>query len=117
MKTKNLTLQDVTKDELINYFFTPSGLGGGFDIPAQVDQFLVWVGRIRREKLNGAYNEATTSAIEALKKYVELTKQSLDEKDINKSLALMNKADKYYAIWEKAMKKGQKFEKQMEESW
>lgn len=31
---KELTIQDATKDELIQYFFTPDGFGGGFRIPA-----------------------------------------------------------------------------------
>lgn len=41
--SKKLTIQDATKQELIEFMFAPAGMGGGFGIPVPKDNFILWL--------------------------------------------------------------------------
>lgn len=101
---KELTIQDATKDELIQYFFTPDGFGGGFRIPAAKDSFLLWLKQKRDGELLDAINTSIDASQKALHEYIELVKQMNDEKDIDRKLEIAEKADKAYERYEKAEK-------------
>ena len=101
---KELTIQDATKDELIQYFFTPDGFGGGFRIPAAKDSFLLWLKQKRDGELLDAIDTSIDASQKALHEYIELVKQMNDEKDIDRKLELAEKADKAYERYEKAEK-------------
>lgn len=101
---KELTIQDATKDELIQYFFTPDGFGGGFRIPAAKDSFLLWLKQKRDGELLDAIDTSIDASQKALHEYIELVKQMNDEKDIDRKLEIAEKADKAYERYEKAEK-------------
>lgn len=101
---KELTIQDATKDELIQYFFTPDGFGGGFRIPAAKDSFLLWLKQKRDGELLDAIDASIDASQKALHEYIELVKQMNNEKDIDRKLEIAEKADKAYERYEKAEK-------------
>lgn len=101
---KELTIQDATKDELIQYFFTPDGFGGGFRIPAAKDSFLLLLKQKRDGELLDAIDTSIDASQKALHEYIELVKQMNDEKDIDRKLEIAEKADKAYERYEKAEK-------------
>lgn len=59
--SKKLTIEDATKAELIQYFFTPSGFGGGNTIPCRQDNFLLWL----KQKRDGELLDAIDTSIDA----------------------------------------------------
>jgi hypothetical protein len=71
---KELTIQDATKDELIQYFFTPSGFGGGNTIPCRQDNFLLWLKQKRDGETMDAIETSMDASQKALHEYVELVK-------------------------------------------
>lgn len=107
-KITNVTMEDVTKDELIQYFFVPEGCGGAFRIPANKDAFLAWV----ENKRNGALLEAGQTAQDAAKKslneYVSLVKKANGEKDVVKKRRIFDDADAAYKRYERFMAQADK---------
>ena len=117
MKTKNLSVYDATKEELIQYFFQPQGFGGGYRIPAMKDNFLLWLQRKRTGELITA-QEATIDASEkALKEYIQYVKEANDEPDLDKKLELFEKANKAYKRYEAANKNYNSLDKQIMSSY
>lgn len=113
MKTKNLTVYDATKEELIQYFFQPKGFGGGYRIPAMKDNFLLWLQQKRTGELITA-QEATIDASEkALEEYIQYVREANDEPDLDKKLELFEKADKAFKRYEAATKKYDSLDKQI----
>lgn len=110
---KELTIQDATKDELIQYFFTPDGFGGGFRIPAAKDSFLLWLKQKRDGELLDAIDTSIDASQKALHEYIELVHQMNDEKDIDKKLEIAEKANQAYERYEKAEKRQAKLEKKL----
>lgn len=104
---KELTIQDATKDELIQYFFTPDG----FRIPAAKDSFLLWLKQKRDGELLDAIDTSIDASQKALHEYIELVKQMNDEKDIDRKLEIAEKAEKAYERYEKAEKACERYEK------
>lgn len=113
---KELTIQDATKDELIQYFFTPDGFGGGFRIPAAKDSFLLWLKQKRDGELLDAIDTSIDASQKALHEYIELVKQMNDEKDIDRKLEIAEKADKAYKRYEKAEKAYERYEKEVKDN-
>ena len=111
--SKKLTIDDATKEELIQYFFTPDGFGGGFRIPAAKDNFLLWLKQKRDEELLDAQEASIDASQKALHEYIDLVKQMNDEKDIEKKLAIAEKANKAYERYEKAEKRYRGIEKKL----
>ena len=110
---KELTIQDATKDELIQYFFTPDGFGGGFRIPAAKDSFLLWLKQKRDGELLDAQEASIDASQKALHEYIDLVKQMNDEKDIEEKLAIAEKANKAYERYEQAEKRYRSIEKKL----
>lgn len=101
---KNLTVNDATKEELIQYFFVPEGMGGGFRIPAMKDSFLLWLNNKRNGELLTAYEQTTEAMQQALHKYISLIHEANDEPDIEKKIAKLNEADEAYKRYDKMCK-------------
>ncbi len=93
-------IEDATKEELIQYFFGVEGLGGGFRIGADKDRFLIWLERKRTKTLLDAQDTATEASQKSLQEYIQYIKEANDEKDIEKKLALFQKANKAYKKYE-----------------
>jgi DNA-binding transcriptional regulator GbsR (MarR family) len=110
---KELTIQDATKDELIQYFFAPDGFEGGFRNPCSQDDFLLWLKLKRDSKLQDAIDENIDACQKALSEYIELVKQMNEEKDIKKKLEIAEKANKAYERFEKADNDKKKLEKKL----
>lgn len=110
---KKLTVDDATKDELIQYFFQPEGFGGGYRIPAMVDKFLIWL----QHKRNGDLLNATEALIDesqkALSDYIDLVKQMNDEPDLDKKLEIAELANKAYERYEIAEKRYASLDKKL----
>ena len=102
-KITNITMDDVTKEELIQYFFVPDGCGGGFRIPADKVEFLVWVENKRNGTLLEAGQTAQDAAMKNLNEYVSLVKKANDEKDIVKKLRIFDEANAAYKRYERFM--------------
>ena len=101
---KKYTMEDATKDDLIEYFF--NSISGGFRIPAAEDQFLLWLQRKRSGILLESYETATEAAQKALQEYVRLVHEFIDEPDIDKKIALHEEADRQYERYQKFSKQG-----------
>ena len=115
MGFKNLKVTDATKDELITYFFQPKGFGGGYRIPALKDEFLLWLYKKRSGELYEGVNSAIEESQSAMHQYLDYVKQANAEKDIEKKLALFDKANKAYERYEKAEARYKKLDKKYEE--
>lgn len=96
---KPLTIQDATKAELIEYFFSP--ISGGFRIGADQLKFLLWLENHRREKNYKKYSDLQDAATESLDQYVELLEQAKDEPDGAKKLDILTAANRYFKQYEK----------------
>ena len=86
---KKLTLDDATKEELIQYFFVPEGMGGGFRIPEMKDSVLLWLNNKRNGELLTAYEQTTEAMQQALHKYISLIHEANDEPDMKDRLKFM----------------------------
>ena len=113
MSKKKLTIEDATKAELIQYFFQPDGFGGGFRIPALKDRFLLWLKQKRDRELLDAQEATIDASQKALHEYVELVKQMNDEKDLDKKLAIAEKANEAYARYERSEKRYRAIDKKL----
>ena len=102
-KITNVTMEDVTKNELIQYIFVPEGCGGAFRIPANKDAFLAWVENKRNGTLLEAGQTAQDAAMKNLNEYVSLVKKANDEKDIVKKLRIFDEANAAYKRYERFM--------------
>jgi len=105
---KNLTVNDATKEELIQYFFVPEGMGGGFRIPAMKDSFLLWLNKKRNGELLTAYEQSSEAMQQSLHEYIRLIREANDEPDIEKKIAKLNEADEAYVRYEKIRKHHEK---------
>lgn len=110
---KKLTIQDATKAELIQYFFQPGGFGGGWQIPARRDSFLLWLEHKRNGELLDAQEASIDASQKALEEYVNLVKLMNDEPDIEKKLEICEMANKAYKRYEKAEKQYQDIDKKL----
>lgn len=117
MKTKNLTISDATKEELLEYFFKPEGMGGGFTITAPQDKFLLWLKTRRAKECLDAMDKATNKGLVALKESVRLNKEAATETDVDKLISLSAKADELYRTFEKYDKEAQMYMKKADEVW
>lgn len=107
-KITNITMDDVTKEELIQYFFVPDGCGGGFRIPADKVEFLVWVENKRNGTLLEAGQTAQDAAMKNLNEYVRLIKKANDESDTVKKLRIFDEANAAYKRYERFMAQADK---------
>lgn len=110
MKTRNLTLQDATKEELIEYFFMPEDFGGGYRIPASKDRFLLWLKQKRTGKLLTIMEASQSEAQSHLNKYLQYVKEANDEPDINRKLDIFEKANEEYRLYERCTKAYEKYD-------
>ena len=115
MSKKKLTVYDATKEELIQYLFSP--FDGGFRIPEQADRFLLWLRKKRADELLKSYEDATEESNKALKQYIGFVKQANEESDIDKKLELLSKANTAYERYEKMEKIAEKTDKKLEDVW
>lgn len=114
---KKLTIQDATKDELIQYFFTCDYFGGGYRIQADKEKFLIWLRQKRRGELLDAQDKSAETLEKALYEYIDYVKQANDTKDLNKKLELFTKSNEAYERYEKASKQYDKLGKKIDESF
>lgn len=117
MKNKKLTIQDATKEELIQYFFTSDGFGGGYRIPAMKDQFLLWLQKKRSDEFLGAADASLEESQNALHEYIDCVKNMNDAVDVEEKLKWAEKGNKAYERYEKANKAYDKFLKKANEVW
>ena len=113
---KKYTLNDATKDELIQYFFTPEGFGGGYRINADKERFLIWLARKRSGELLDAQDQTIDASQKALGEYVDFVRKANNEPDIDKKLDLLDKANKAYERYEKANKKYESIDKKLKKA-
>lgn len=115
--SKKLTVQDATKQELIEFMFAPAGMGGGFAIPVPKDSFILWLQKKRSKEFCDSAEEAAEASNKALKSYIDLVRQANDEPDLSKKIALLEKGNKAYEQYEKYSKEYNKLSKKAEEVW
>jgi len=115
--SKKLTVQDATKQELIEFLFMPAGMGGGFAIPVPKDRFILWLQKKRSKEFCDSAKEAAEASNKALKSYIDLVRQANDEPDLDKKLALYAKGNEAYEKYEKYSKKYDKLSKKADEVW
>ena len=112
---KKLTINDATKEELIQYFFSSDYFGGGYRIPALKDKFLLWLTQKRGGELVTAQEASLDASQKALHEYVDYVRKFSDEKDLDKKLEWANKANTAYERYEKANKQYDKLGKKYDE--
>lgn len=110
-----MTVNDATKEELIQYFFNP--LAGGNRIPADKDRFLLWLKQKRDGELLDVMDQSAEASQKALHEYIDFVKQANNEKDIERKLELFEKANEAYKRYEKLEKAYEKANKKLEEGW
>jgi len=115
MSKKKLTVYDATKEELIQYFFNP--IDGGFRVPEQADRFLLWLKKKRAYELLKTYEDASEESSKALKQYIDFVRQANEEKDLDKKLELLGKANLAYQRYEKMEKIAAKADKTIDDVW
>lgn len=117
MSKKKLTIQDATKEELIQYFFQRDCFGGGYRIPALKDRFLLWL----QSKRSGEFLEASEASLDesqkALHEYIDCVKKMNDATDIDEKMKWAEKGNKAYERYERANKAYDKFTKKADEVW
>lgn len=116
MAEQRLTVDDATKEELIQYFFQPEGFGGGYRIPAMVDQFLLWLQQKRTGELIAAQEQTIDASQKALHEYLQFVKEANEEPDIDRKLTLFEKANKAYDRYEKANEAYDRLDKKIMQS-
>ena len=112
---RKLTVNDATKEELIEYFFMCDTFGGGYRIPAMQDKFLLWLQKKRNGELLAAQEETIEASQKYLKSYIAYVKQMNDEPDLNKKLEIAERANKAYENYEKTEKKYRSIDKKLME--
>lgn len=110
----SLKVQDATKEELIQYFFTADAFGGGARIPASKDSFLLWLKKKRADELLKAGETALEASQEALQEYISFVKRANDSKDIEEKINLIEAAESAYKRYEKFQKVYEKESKKLE---
>jgi len=115
--SKKLTVQDATKQELIDFMFKPAGMGGGFTIPVPKDSFILWLQKKRSKEYLDSADEAAEASDKALKSYIDLVRQANDEPDPDKKIALLEKGNKAFEQYEKYSKTYNEFFEKADEVW
>lgn len=115
--SKKLTVQDATKQELIEFMFKPAGMGGGFQIPVPQDSFILWLQKRRGKIYLNSADEAAEASRKALKSYIDFVRQANDEPDLDKKMALLAKGNEVYEKYEKYSKEYERLSKKAEEVW
>jgi len=115
--SKKLTIQDATKQELIEFMFKPAALGGGYIIPVPKDSFILWLQKRRGKIYLDSAEEAAEASNEALKAYIDFLHQANAEPDLDKKLALLTKGNEAYEKYEKYSKEYERLSKKAEEVW
>lgn len=115
--SKKLTIQDATKQELIEFMFAPAGMGGGFGIPVPKDNFILWLQKKRGKEYLDSAEEAAEASNKALKSYIDLVRQANDEPDLDKKLTLLAKGNEAYEKYEKYSKEYNTLSKKANEVW
>jgi hypothetical protein len=115
--SKKLTIQDATKQELIEFMFAPAAMGGGFGIPVPQDSFILWLQKKRGKEYIDSAEDAAEASNKALKSYIELVRRANDEPDIDKKLALLEKGAKAFDQYKKYSKEYDKLSKKADEVW
>lgn len=113
---KKLTLQDATKDELIQYFFTCDYFGGGYRVQADEERFLIWLKNKRTGELLDAQDKSIDASEKALEEYISYIKQAGDAKDLEEKISLLDKANEAYTRYEKAEKQYNKLNKKISDA-
>lgn len=114
---KKLTIQDATKQELIEFMFAPAGMGGGFTIPVPQDSFILWLQKKRGKEYMDSADAAAEALNKALKSYIDFVRQANDEPDLDKKMALLQKGNEAYEKYEKYSKEYERLFKKAEEVW
>ena len=97
-KRKELTLQDATKDELIEYFFNP--ITGHSIYGADKEKFLIWLYRKRTDALINHCETLAEAEKKALDAYIGYVKQANETTDLDEKLKIFDKANKAYKRYE-----------------
>lgn len=113
---KKLTLKDATKEELIQYFFICDTFSGGYRIQADKERFLLWLQQKRAGELLDAQEASIDASQKALGEYVSYIKQANDEKDIDKKLDILDKANEAYKRYEKFNKRYDSIDKKLKDA-
>ena len=111
-----LTVEDATKEELIQYFFVPDHFGGGTRIGADKERFLIWLSKKRADTLLNAQEQTIEASQKALSEYIGYVKQANAEPDINRKLELFEKANEAYDRYERANKKYDALDKKVNDA-
>ena len=114
---KKLTIQDATKQELIEFMFKPAGMGGGCLIPVPKDSFILWLQKRRSKEFIDSAEEAAEASNKALKSYIDLVRQANDEPDLDKKIALLEKGNKAFEKYKKFSKEYDRLSKKADEVW
>lgn len=117
MSKKGLTIQDATKEELIQYFFTTDYFGGGYRIPALKDKFLLWLQKKRSGEFLSASEASLDESQKALHEYIDCVKKMNEATDIEEKLKWADQGNKAYERYEKANKAYDKFSRKADEVW
>lgn len=99
---KKLTFKDITKDELIEYFFNP--ITGGFQIPANKDALFIWVNQKRGNAMLDTQEACAEEMQKAFDEYMKYLREGNSKEDIDEKLSLFQKGNKAWERYEKARK-------------
>lgn len=110
---KKYTLKDATKEELIQYFFSPECVGGGYRIQADKEKFLLWLHQKRAGELSEAYEASNEAAQKALDEYMRYIRHAQAEKDFEKKIDILSRANEAYLRYETINKRIESIERKL----
>ena len=110
---KKLTLKDATKDELIQYFFTPECVGGGYRIQADKEKFLLWLHQKRAGELRETYESYIEESQKAIDEYLCYLRHANAEKDFGKKIDILSRANEAYERYETINKRIESIERKL----
>lgn len=110
---KKLTLKDATKEELIQYFFSPECAGGGYRIQADKERFLIWLEQKRAGELMDAQEANYDASQKALEEYIFYIRHANTEEDFGKKIDILKRANEAYERYETINKRIDNIEKKL----
>lgn len=110
---KKYTLKDATKEELIQYFFSPECVGGGYRIQADKERFLIWLEQKRAGELMDAQEANYDASQKALEEYIFYIRHANTEEDFGKKIDILKRANEAYERYETINKRIDNIEKKL----
>lgn len=111
---RQLTFKDVTKDELITYFF--DALNGHGGLPANKERFFAWVQNRRTGLTLRTLDACIEESQKAFNEYIENVQEANKTKDLDKKMEFFGKANEAWERYQRAEKNYNKLNEEIDKN-